>query len=125
MIGNNRLAYLVVLCLIFLHACTTVSEQSSSEQISVENFLSEMTDQDLEFANQTVQKALENLVSNKFLDWQNPENNHSGNVSPLRTYQTKDGIFCRVYAETIVLDDKTRRVEGTACRNDEGVWQPI
>jgi surface antigen len=40
-------------------------------------------------------------------------------------YQTKGGVFCRVYTEALTLRNQTEQFEGTACRDDDGVWQPI
>jgi surface antigen len=109
-----------------LEGCSgTPSSSLSPPQTSAEDFLATMSDRDIELANRTVQQALEKLQSGASLSWQNPDNNHSGSVSPLRTYQTKTHTFCRIYSETFTLGDETRRFEGTACRDDAGVWQPI
>jgi surface antigen len=91
----------------------------------MENFLQTMTDKDVEMANSAVQKALETLKSSDSLRWQNPSSKNSGQVTPDRTYQTKGGVFCRVYTEALTLRNQTEQFEGTACRDDDGVWQPI
>jgi surface antigen len=37
----------------------------------------------------------------------------------------KGGIFCRIYSEDIVLRGQSEQFEGTACRDNDGIWQPI
>ena len=35
------------------------------------------------------------------------------------------GSFCRTYNETVIIGTTTELYEFSACRGNEGVWQPI
>ncbi|MFO1350616.1 MAG: RT0821/Lpp0805 family surface protein [Gammaproteobacteria bacterium] len=104
------------------HAPPTASAPLAQPSVGV---LNQMSDQDVKLANLHVQRALETLVSGQSLSWRSKTGNHAGTVTPHRTYKAKSGFYCRVYAETITIDGVTEQVDGTACRNQRGRWEPI
>ena len=55
--------------------------------------------------------------------WRNPDNGHSGEVTPTRTYETASGP-CREYKQTIYIDGQAQEAVGTACRASDGTWRP-
>ena len=72
-------------------------------------------------ARDTVQVTLEKHRSGKTVGWR--AGSEAGEVTPLRTYKTKSGTFCRVYVERIEQPKQERR--RTACRTSDGVWAPV
>ncbi|PYM47238.1 MAG: hypothetical protein DME14_15865 [Candidatus Rokuibacteriota bacterium] len=52
----------------------------------------------------------------------NPDNGHTGTVTPVRTYQASSGGDCREYETTVTVGGKLERGYGTACRQSDGSW---
>ncbi|WP_353621276.1 RT0821/Lpp0805 family surface protein [Labrenzia sp. R4_1] len=78
---------------------------------------------DQTMAEATFQNALEKSLSGKTSSWRNQETGASGSVTPVRTWKTRSGVYCRAYRENILLASGTRRQDnGTACRNKSGKW---
>ncbi len=77
-------------------------------------------------ARNTVQEALETAHSKTSLTWSYVEDGSRGEITPLRTYRSSAGFYCRVYIEVIDAgaEDRTSR-ERTACRDDDGLWKPV
>lgn len=77
-------------------------------------------------ARNTVQEALEKASSRTSLTWSYVEDGSKGAITPLRTYRTTAGYYCREYLEIVETstDGATRR-QRTACRDDDGLWKPI
>ncbi len=80
---------------------------------------------DQQAAEQSAHYALENNPSGQASTWQNPDSGHSGYTTPTRTYQTSSGQYCREYETAIVIDGKTQKAHGTACREPDGSWQIV
>jgi surface antigen len=74
-------------------------------------------------AAQASQRALESAPSGRAVAWHNPDNGHSGTVTPVRTYQTKSGRYCREYEQTVTIAGNEQQAYGTACREPDGTWQ--
>jgi surface antigen len=68
-------------------------------------------------------RALETAPSGSSVQWQNPDSGHAGSVTPVRTYQTAQGTYCREFQQTVTIDGKQERAYGTACRQPDGSWQ--
>ncbi len=57
------------------------------------------------------------------INWNNPQNGHSGSVTPIREgHQASTGNLCRQYKQTIVVDGRSESATGTACQNSDGSW---
>jgi surface antigen len=77
--------------------------------------------EDLALQRQAVQRALEDNADGEPLEWKNPENDHTGSVTPLRSYE-RDGRRCRQFR----LRASTHRegeLQQRACRHDDGSWK--
>lgn len=74
-------------------------------------------------AQQTTQHTLETTATGQVVTWQNPDNGHSGTVTPVKTYQTAEGQYCREFQQTVTIDNKTQQAYGTACRQPDGTWK--
>ena len=74
---------------------------------------------------QTTQRSLESGRSGRSSTWKNPDNGHSGSVTPKAAYQDNDGRYCREYQQTVTVGGKTEQAYGTACRKPDGAWQVV
>ena len=54
--------------------------------------------------------------------WVNPDNGHSGTMTPRRTFESLSGEHCRDYETTVTIDGRTESALGTACRRRDGRW---
>ncbi len=79
--------------------------------------------QDQQYHYDTTQNALEKEKTGQTSTWTNPDTGHSGDVTPTRTY-TLEGQPCRDFTQTIYVDGANEYIEGTACRQEDGVWRP-
>lgn len=81
-----------------------------------------LTDQDIELAVATMQQALETRGDGDNVRWENADSGNSGAVTPVATFVTDKGVFCRNYRETVFISDKQGTSENTSCRDDDGTW---
>ncbi len=84
-----------------------------------------MDEQDKMIAEKSSQKALELSPSGKETYWKNPDSGHYGYVTPTKTYQARDGRYCREYTHKIVVGEKEETAYGKACRQEDGQWQIV
>jgi len=77
---------------------------------------------DMGYYNQASQNALERTRNGKTTTWVNPNNGHSGSITPVKTFQNPSGYHCREYSQTITINGKHEEAYGTACRNADGTW---
>ena len=77
-------------------------------------------------ARNTLQEALETARSQSSLSWIYAEDGSKGQITPLRTYRSTTGYYCREYVEIVEspADSRTAR-QRTACRDNDGLWKPI
>jgi surface antigen len=68
-------------------------------------------------------RALESQPSNVSTTWRNPDSGNSGVVTPTRTYQRGDGLYCREFTQVITVGGKKEQAFGTACRQPDGTWK--
>ena len=73
----------------------------------------------------TTQQALESKPSGTTTTWRNPDNNTSGSVTPIRTYQDSAGQYCREFDQTVTIGGKPEKSYGTACRQPDGSWKIV
>lgn len=71
----------------------------------------------------TSNTALENNRTGQQATWSNPDSGASGTVTPVKTYQTAQGQYCREYQQTVSVGGKTESAYGTACRQPDGSWK--
>lgn len=83
----------------------------------------QMNDRDRQLADAAVQRALESSASGSRVDWHNEHSGNRGSVSPLRTYRSRSGHFCREYEENLRVGRQAARYRDTACRAQAGDWR--
>jgi len=76
-------------------------------------------------AAQTYQETLETAPSGNTQTWRNPDSGNSGSYTPVRTFQTESGRYCREFQQTINVGGQTERGYGTACRQPDGTWEIV
>lgn len=59
------------------------------------------------------------------INWNNPENGHSGSVKVVRDGNRSDGQYCREFQNTVIIGGKPQQAYGTACRQPNGNWQIV
>lgn len=74
---------------------------------------------------QAAQKALETTPSGKSVAWRNPDTGNNGTVTPVRTYQSPNGQYCREYQQNITVGGQLHQAYGTACRQPDGSWKIV
>ena len=81
-----------------------------------------LSDQDVALAARLMQQTLENAPDGATRRWSNDGTGHAGMITPVRTYVTESGHFCRDYREEIDLADGRERFFHTACRTEDARW---
>jgi len=84
-----------------------------------------LDERDKKMAAEAERKALETAPSGTTVSWQNPDNGHKGTVTPVRTYQTSSGQYCREYETHVTIEGKSEKAYGTACRQPDGSWKIV
>ncbi|MGH8059439.1 MAG: RT0821/Lpp0805 family surface protein [Candidatus Entotheonellia bacterium] len=80
---------------------------------------------DREKASAAASQALESIPSGRSVAWRNPDSGNTGVVTPVRTYQTSTGQYCREYTQTINIGGQKHQSHGTACRQPDGSWKIV
>jgi surface antigen len=70
-------------------------------------------------------QALEYTPDNRPIAWKNPDTDSSYVVTPVKTYRTEEGRYCREYTTRATVNDETRKVFGAACRRPDGTWEIV
>lgn len=81
----------------------------------------DMDERDRREMQRRTQYALERLPSGATSTWNNPDTGSYGTITPSPGY-VENGRYCRPYTQTISVDNETRTIRGTACRQDDGAW---
>lgn len=74
---------------------------------------------------QNAQYALEHAPTNTSTPWRNPDTGNAGQITPIETYQSSSGQYCREYQQTVWVGGKEQQAYGTACRQPDGTWKII
>ncbi len=77
---------------------------------------------DHELALETRIEALERMLSGNTLTWTNAASGTQGSITPLRTFQTPAGQWCREYRETTSFPTASEERLSIACRNSHQDW---
>ena len=81
-----------------------------------------LTQLDLRVMNERTYQGLTNAPSGEPVAWSNPQSGNKGEITPLRTFLSRDGKLCRDYSRTITVAGETEQTVHTACRNGGGDW---
>ncbi len=73
---------------------------------------------------QTVQEALETKVSGETVQI-GQGGSWSEILTPIRTYKSKSGHWCRQYLRQSTFGGMDLSIQGTACRDQNGVWTTV
>ncbi len=71
------------------------------------------------------QYSLEHTKTNTTTTWRNPDTGNTGSITPVETYQTQKGQYCREYIQNLTIAGKEQQAYGTACREPDGSWRII
>ncbi len=71
------------------------------------------------------QYALEYTRTNQPTTWRNPDSGNYGSITPVETYQTSQGQYCREYYQTVSIGGQPQQAYGTACRQADGSWMIV
>lgn len=83
---------------------------------------SRLSQQDVAIAARLMQQTLESAPDGATRRWTNDGTGHAGTITPVKTYVTQNGYFCRDYREEIALADGGQRFFHTACRTEDARW---
>lgn len=73
-----------------------------------------------------MQTALETHVSGRSRQWSARSSGYTGRITPVATWRSRSGHFCRAFVEIVRLPSGIERTGiGRACRNDAGKWVRI
>jgi surface antigen len=75
------------------------------------------------YASRAEYEALEYAPAGSATPWRNPDSGHYGSVTPIETYETASGQYCREFQHQATVGGRTQDVYGTACRTPDGEWQ--
>ena len=84
-----------------------------------------LDERDKRMAAEAAQRALETAPTGRPVAWNNPDSGHYGTVTPVKTYQTAGGSYCREYQQTVTINGKQEKAYGTACRQPDGSWKIV
>jgi hypothetical protein len=79
--------------------------------------------QDLAFARAAAAEALSQGGRDPSVPWENPRTGARGTVTALPTASTQDGMPCRDFLVSYVLEGNEAWLQGEACRTQEGRWE--
>jgi surface antigen len=82
-----------------------------------------LTEEDILQAATALQHSLESNIDGKPGLWSNKNTGRAGAITPVKTFVTEDGVFCREYLETLVIDGSAKNFENTGCRDEAGIWR--
>src|SRR5215471_6171286 len=82
-----------------------------------------LDDRDKKLQSEAAAKALESAPTGQSVSWKNPDNGHSGTVTPTKTTQDAKGTYCRDYKATVEIEGKQEQATGRACRQADGNWK--
>ena len=72
-----------------------------------------------------VGQTLEHAPDGETIYWNNQRVGTQYQVTPVKTYQTNGGRYCREYQTTSAIGGGTQQTYGTACRQPDGSWKLV
>lgn len=57
--------------------------------------------------------------------WNNPNNGHSGVITPVRDGTDQNGNQCREFQTTVTIGGQPQQAYGQACRQADGTWKVV
>ena len=81
-----------------------------------------LAESDVRMASRLTQTTLETAPDGATRRWANQQTGNGGGITPLRTYVSERGYFCRDYREELTVAGHAGRFYHTACRDDAARW---
>ena len=81
-----------------------------------------LAESDVALASQLMQTTLESAPDGASRSWSNRQTGNRGEITPLRTYVSEGGSFCREYREELAVAGDSGRFYHTACRDEAARW---
>jgi surface antigen len=78
---------------------------------------------DLAYARAAATDALTRGSRDASLPWQNPHSGARGNITPLATSYSEEGMACRDFLASYMHGDSQDWLQGAACRTTSGTWE--
>ena len=70
-------------------------------------------------------QALEYAPDHTVVTWNNPDTQTGYEVTPVSTYRTASGSYCRDYVTEAQVAGGSQQVRGKACRQPDGTWRIV
>jgi surface antigen len=67
-------------------------------------------------------QALEHAPDHASVKWHNPDSDSYYRVTPLKTWRSQDGRYCREYTTVATIGGRSQQLYGQACRQPDGSW---
>jgi len=83
-----------------------------------------MDDNDKAKAMQAQQAAYAAPVGQQIV-WNNPDNGHSGAITPVRDGRDQYGYYCREFQTTVTIGGQPQQAYGRACQQPDGSWKVV
>lgn len=71
----------------------------------------------------TLNRTLETQVSGTTVEWRDEQSGIAGTITPVRTFKTEQGKFCREFIERQLIQEQWQEQRGIACREGKEEWQ--
>lgn len=85
----------------------------------------ELDEQDRMRAQTAVNDALESAEEGESVSWANPDSGNEGSYTPTETFETSEGLTCRDFSQTVVIEEEEEETTGTACKQPDGTWHIV
>jgi len=83
-----------------------------------------MDDQDRARALRAQQAAYTAPIGQQIV-WNNPDNGHSGTITPTRDGRDATGAYCREFQTTVTIGGQPKPAFGRACQQPDGSWKVV
>lgn len=71
-------------------------------------------------------RAASQVPVGRVIYWNNVRTGNWGSYQPIHDGHTRfDGLYCREFVSCHVINGKTERIYGAACRQPNGIWQAL
>jgi surface antigen len=84
----------------------------------------DMDERDRERMREAQQRAYTAPIGQPII-WDNPDNGHSGQITPVRDGYTPEGEYCREFHTQITVGGQSQSAYGKACRQPDGSWKIV
>jgi surface antigen len=78
---------------------------------------------DLAYARAAASTVLARGAKDASMPWENPQSGAGGNITPLATAYSEDGLPCRDFLASYVHGGSHDWLQGAACRDAQGTWE--